>query len=110
MQSLSEIFRRNRTVIVLFTVLVIMPSVFLGYLGFRAIRSDDVEQQFQQRNHQRQIALLLEGELKSWLFSQRPDGAASQALLRFTTDGDHVVFPDYRVSIPPESVDRKSVV
>ena len=98
MQSLSEIFRRNRTVIGLFMIMVIMPSVFLGFLGFRAIRSDDVEQQFQQRNRQRQIALLLNGELKSWLFSQRPDGAASQGILRFTLDGDRVLFPDFHVS------------
>ncbi len=93
MQTLPEIFRRNRTVIVLFTTLVILPSVFLGYLGFRAIRSSQVEQEFQQRNSQRQVVLLLESELKSWLFSERPDGAASQALLRFTVDGDRAVIP-----------------
>ena len=100
MQSLSEIFRRNRTVIVLFTVLVIMPSVVLGYLGFRAIRSDNVEQQFEQRNRQRQIALLLNDEVKSWLFSQQPDGAASHALFRFTINGEGIVFPDFRLSFP----------
>ena len=38
MRDFPDILRRNRTVIVLFTVLVIMPSVFLGFLGFRAIR------------------------------------------------------------------------
>jgi signal transduction histidine kinase len=109
MQSLSAIFRRNRTVILLFAVLVIMPSGFLGYLGFRAIRSDDVEQQFQRSNRQRQIALLLGSELKSWLFSQGPDGAASEALIRFIIDGDRVVFPDFHVSFAPESVHRSPV-
>jgi signal transduction histidine kinase len=108
MQSLPEIFRRNRTVILLFTVLVIMPSLLLGYLGFRAVRSDNVEHRAQQRNRQREIALLLNGELKSWLFSPKPDGAASQAFIRFTIDGDRVVFPDYQISIPLEG-QRKPV-
>lgn len=102
MQTLPEIFRRNRTVIVLFTILVILPSVFLGYLGFRAIRSGQVEEEFQQRNRQRQIVLLLESELKSWLFSQRPDGAASQALLRFAVDGDRVIIPGLSEAPPSE--------
>jgi len=59
MQELREILRRNRTVILLFTVLVIVPSLLLAYVGFRVIRAGDVQQQFQQRNRQRQIALLL---------------------------------------------------
>ncbi|MBI4472999.1 MAG: hypothetical protein HY646_10050, partial [Acidobacteria bacterium] len=101
MQSLSDIFRRNRTVIVLFTMMVILPSVFLGVLSFRAIRSDDVERQFHQKNRQRQIVLLLESELKNWVFSQRPAGAASQALLRFTIDGDRVVIPGFQAANPP---------
>jgi signal transduction histidine kinase len=101
MQSFAEIFRRNRTVIALFTVLVIMPSVFLGYLGFRAVRSDDVNQQVQQRNRQREIALALNGELKEWLFSER-DGAASEALIRFKLEGDRIVFPDFQLSIRQE--------
>ncbi len=102
MQSLFEILRRNRTVIVLFTTMVIMPCVFLGYLGFRAIRTDDAELKFLQRNRQREIALLLESRLKHWLFSPQADGAASEALLRFTTEGDRIVFPDFKVSNPQE--------
>jgi len=104
MQTWPEIFRRNRSVIVLFTVLVVMPSVFLGFLGFRAIRSDDVEQQLQQRNRQRQIAVLLNEALKGWLFSQQPDGAASEALLRFNVDGDRIDFPDFHISLPKETL------
>ena len=99
MQSLSEILRRNRTVILLFTVMVIIPSVFLAFLGFRAIRLDNVDQQFQLRSRQREITLALNDELKGWLFSARPDGAASQALLRFTIDGDLIAFPDLVESI-----------
>ncbi len=100
MQNLKEIFRRNRTVILLFTMLVVVPSVFFGYLGFRAIRSDEVERQFQQRGRQQQTVRLFENELKNWLFSRRPDSAAAQALLRFTVDGDHIVIPDFSGRAP----------
>src|SRR3989442_12544788 len=103
MQSLREVCRRNRTVIVLFTVLVIVPSLLLGYVGFRSVRADDVQQRFQQRNRQRQIALLLNAGLKSWLFSAASDGASSQALIRFTIDGDRVVFPNSEFSIPSKA-------
>src|SRR5688572_33470288 len=95
MQSLGEILRRNRTVIVLFTILVIVHSVFLGFLGIRAIRSDEAERQFQERNRQRQIVQLLEADLETWHFSHAPGAAAAQALLRFTADGDRIVLPDF---------------
>ena len=103
MQNPREVFRRNRTVIVLFTVLVIVPSLLLGYVGFNAVRTDDVQQRFQQRNRQREIAVLLNAELKSWLFSAATDGAASQALVRFTIDGDRVVFPNSEFSVPSKA-------
>src|SRR5437870_1364310 len=103
MQRLPEVLRRNRTVIVLFTVLVIVPSFLLSYVGFRTVRADVVQQQFQQRNRQRQIALLLNSELKNWLFSSGSDGAVSQALIRFTVDGDRISFPDSQVSVSSEA-------
>ncbi len=103
MQRLPEVLRRNRTVIVLFTVLVIVPSLLLSYVGFRSVRADAVQQQFQQRNRQRQIAFLLNGELKSWLFSSGPDGAVSQAFIRFTIDGDRISFPDSQLVVSSET-------
>src|SRR5438552_3401360 len=103
MQSLREVCRRNRTVIVLFTVLVIVPSLLLGYVGFRSVRADAVQQRFQQRNRQREIGLLLNAGLKSWLFSAASDGASSQALVRFTIDGDRVVFPNSEFSVPSKA-------
>ena len=87
MQSLSDIFRRNRTVILLFTVLVIMPSVFLGYLGFRAVRSNNAEQQFQQRNRQREIALLLNDALKQVKPSTRAWFEVARNYAMFANEG-----------------------
>ncbi len=101
MQTLAETVRRNRSLIVLFTIMVVVPAAFLGTVGFRAIRSDFAQQEFQEKTRQRQIALLLESELKTWLFSKEREGASSQALLRFAIDGDRVVFPDFATSIPP---------
>src|ERR1041385_774269 len=94
MQRVSEVFRRNRTVIMLFTVLVIVPSLLLGYVGFRSIRADDVQERFLERNRQREIGVLFNAELKNWLFSTASDGASSQALIRFTVDGDRIVLPE----------------
>ena len=100
MKDLSDILRRNRTVIASVTAMVILPSAVLGLLAFRAIRSEDVQQQFQQRQRQQEIAVLLEADLKNWLFSQGSPAAISQALLRFTVDGERIVFPDFQVAIP----------
>ena len=103
MQRLPEIVRRNRRVIMSITAIVILPSAVLCFLAFRAVRTENVQQQFQQRQRQRQrqIALLLEAELKKWLFSGGQDGAISQALLRFHISGEQIVFPSLAISIPP---------
>src|SRR5437867_10940854 len=103
MQRLTEVLRRNRTLIVLFTVLVIVPSLLLSYVGFRSVRADAVQQQFQQRNRQRQIAFLPNGELKSWLFSSGPDGAVSQAFIRFTLDGGRISFSDSQLVVDSDT-------
>ncbi|MBI4445494.1 MAG: HAMP domain-containing histidine kinase [Acidobacteria bacterium] len=79
-----------------------MPSLLLGLLSLRAIRSESVQRQFKQKQRQRQIAGLLETDLKGWLFSPKLNGAVSQSLLRFTIDDSHIVFPDFRFAIPPE--------
>ncbi len=102
MQRLFETVRRNRAVIISVGVMVILPSAVLCLLAFRAIRAENVQQQFQQGQRQHQIALLLEAELKKWLFSSAPDGAASQSLLRFTIDGERILFPALGMAIPPE--------
>jgi len=86
----------------LFTILVIVPSLLLGYVGFRSIRADDVQQRFQQRNRQREIAGLLNSELKNWLFSPARDAGVSQAAIRFTIDGSQILFPDSKLAVPGE--------
>lgn len=109
MQRLPEIIRRNRTVILMFTLLVIMPLVLLGIVAFRAIRSDEAEQRFRQRNRQREILALFEPDLKHWLFSDQPDNAASKALLKFTVDGDRVLIPDLDGYLPHRPTNRLPV-
>jgi signal transduction histidine kinase len=102
MRDIPEVVRRNRTIILSVTVMVILPSILLAFFGFRAIRSDALQGQAQQRQRQQQIALWLETELKSWLFSEQPDAAISESLLKFRVDGERIVFPDFEFSIPPE--------
>ncbi len=99
MPNLPDVLRRNRRVIAFVTVMVILPSLVLGLLAFRAIRSEEVQQRFQERQRQQEIAVLLEADLKTWLFTQAPKGAIADGLLRFTVDGDSITFPDFNVAI-----------
>src|SRR5713101_6723975 len=97
MKHWPEVLRRNRTVVVLFTVMVLLPSVFLTVVSLRTIRSEDARQRIQRAQRQTQIAHLLDSDLKEWLFSVGPDAASSQALLKFTIENDHLAFPDLNI-------------
>jgi hypothetical protein len=102
MRGFSEVLRRNRTVILSVTVMVILPSLLLAFFGFRAIRSEGLQRQAHERQRQQQIALWIDTQLKSWLFSEQPDSAISESLLRFSVDGERIIFPDFEFAIPPE--------
>src|SRR2546421_235362 len=102
MKHWPEILRRNRTAIVLFTVMVLLPSIFLIVVSLRTIRAEDGRQKVQRAQRQAQIAHLLDSDLNEWLFSVGPDSAGSQALLKFTIENDRIAFPDLKIAIPTE--------
>src|SRR5437016_5672051 len=101
MKHWREILRRNRTTVVLFTVMVLLPSLFLTVVSLRTIRAEDARQKMQRTQRQRQIALLLDADLHEWLFSMGPDSASSAARLKFEIEDDRPVFPGLNITPPP---------
>ena len=100
MKYWSEISRRDRTAAVLFTVMVLLPSLFLAAVSLRTIRAEDARQNVQRAQRQTQIAELANSDLNEWLFSVEPDGASSEALLKFKVENGRPVFPDLNVAVP----------
>src|SRR3989442_904483 len=102
MKQWPEILRRNRTAVVLLTVMVVLPSLFLTVVSLRTIRAEDARQKIQRTQRQSQIAQFIDADLNEWLFSVGSDAASSRALLKFKIDGDRPVFPDLKIKLPSE--------
>lgn len=100
MHEWSAILRRNRTLIVLFVVMVLLPCLFLTFLSVRAIKGEDAQQRFRRAERQRQVAQLLEADLNEWLFARGADAPVAQSLFRFTLDEGRLVFPDLKIAFP----------
>lgn len=92
--------RRNRKVILLFALMVLLPAAMFSMFLARSVRSDRLDAARQEAERRRQIARLVEDDLSNWLFSIGPDSARSKAFVRFELAGDTVVFPDLRLSLP----------
>jgi len=90
---------RHRKAILLFLLMVLLPSVAFGVLIVRAVRTDATQVGERKAERQREIARLIEADLNSWLFSGQPGSALSNALFRFRRDGDRIVFPEYGLSL-----------
>src|SRR3990172_11606502 len=101
MSILRQRVRSNRRLIVLFVLIVLVPSVFVGYVSIRAIRTEGMRQQFQERERQRSLVRMLDADLRDWLLSF-PGGASSQAILKFQIDGDRISFPDLALTLPAD--------
>jgi signal transduction histidine kinase len=99
-RTLAEVVSRNRTVITLFVLMVLLPAVIFSALITRAVRSERIQADYQNTQRQSHIVRLLEADLNNWLFSTRAGSAISKALLRFRLDGDQISFPEYQLSLP----------
>lgn len=92
--------RRNRRVILLFVLMVLLPALIFSILIIRAVRSEQMQVEHQKAERQRQIMLLVEADLSNWLFSAQADSAISRALFKFRLDGERIVFPEFQLSLP----------
>lgn len=91
---------RSRKVILLFALMVLLPVVIFGILIVRTVRSEQMQTAQQKAERQRQIVGLIERDLNTWLFSTQPEGAVSNALFKFQVAGDHIVVPEFQLSLP----------
>lgn len=101
MGVLRQRLRNNQRLIVLFVLIVLAPSLLVGYVSIRAIRSEQMRRQFQERERQRSLVRMLDADLRDWLFSFQ-GGASSQAILRFQIKGNRISFPDLALTIPAD--------
>src|SRR5207245_6002357 len=90
----------NRRTLLLFAVVVVLPTLIFSVLIIRAVRSEQLQSALQKTERQRQIVRLVEADLNSWLFSTEPDSAIAEALFRFALEGDRINFPDVGLSLP----------
>ena len=101
MGVLRQRLRNSQRLILLFALIVLAPSLFVGYVSIRAIRTEQMRRQFQEKEQQRSIVRMLDADLRDWLFSFQ-GGASSPAILKFQIDGDRISFPDLGLTIPAD--------
>jgi signal transduction histidine kinase len=97
---------RNRRLVALFVLMVLLPAFVFSLLIVRAIGNEQLRLAYGTIEGQRQVVQLAEADLNEWLFSAGPQSARSQALLRFETAGDQILFPDFQLSLPAAGAPR----
>ncbi len=98
MRRLSAVLR-TRKWIFLFSLTVLLPSLFLGLLAIRAFQGEEIRQRYQSKERQQQIVRLLETDLNSWLVSLQTDFKASEPLFKLQIGDDRIVLPSLNVVI-----------
>lgn len=95
-----DLVRRNRFVITLFVLMVLLPAAIFGALMMRAVGSERIQADYYTAERQQLIVRLVESDLNKWLFSTNPGSAVEKALLTFRLEGDRIIFPDAELSLP----------
>lgn len=95
-----EHLRRNRRLVGLFVVIVLIPAAAFGVLIARAVQSDRRDAVRQQVERQERIAQLVETDLDDWLFATGTSSARASALVRFRSEANQVVFDDVHLALP----------
>jgi hypothetical protein len=106
-RHLAQILGQNRSVIVLFVLVVLLPSSILTVLVVRTVRSERMRVKYEDAQRQRHIVRLAEADLNNWLFSAHAESAISQSLLRFQLKGDRILFPEFQLSLPNADAPRR---
>lgn len=91
---------RNKGVIGLFVLMVLVPAFAFSVLIVRAIRAEELGRAYEEIGRQRQVVKQAEADLNAWLFARGTDSARSHAILRFEVGPDEIRFPDLGLSLP----------
>lgn len=97
---------RNRRLVALFILMVLLPAFVFSMLIVRAIGNEQLRLAYETIERQKQVVGSAEADLNAWLFSAGPESARTQALLRFETTGGQILFPDYQLSLPAVGAPR----
>jgi signal transduction histidine kinase len=97
---------RNRRLVTLFVLMVLLPAFVFSLLIVRAIGNEQLRLAYETIERQKQVVASAEADLNAWLFSNGPQSARSQALLRFETSGGQILFPDFDLSLPAVGAPR----
>lgn len=97
---------RNRRLVALFVLMVLLPAFVFSLLIVRAIGNEQLRLAYETIERQKQVVGSAEADLNAWLFSAGAESARQQALLRFETTGGQIVFPDYGLSLPAVGAPR----
>lgn len=97
---------RNRRLVALFILMVLLPAFVFSLLIVRAIGNDQLRLAYETIERQKQVVGSAEADLNAWLFSDGPQSPRSHALLRFETAGGQILFPDFGLSLPAVGAPR----
>ena len=106
MRWLVPTLLRNRRLVALFILMVLLPAFVFSLLIVRAIGSEQLRLAYETIERQKQVVGSAEADLNAWLFDGGPEAARAQALLRFETTGAQILFPDYHLSLPAVGAPR----
>lgn len=90
---------RNRTVIGLFALMVLLPASVFAVLMVRDLRNEQIRAAYQRAERQRQIVRLATADLANWIFATRAESAMSKSLFRFRIAGGTIVFADRQLTL-----------
>lgn len=91
---------RNKGLIGLFVLMVLVPAFAFSVLIVRAIRNEELGRAYEEIARQRQVVKQAETDLNAWLFASGTTSARSHAILRFEVAGNEIRFPDMGFSLP----------
>jgi signal transduction histidine kinase len=97
---------RNRRLVALFVLMVLLPAFVFSLLIVRAIGNEQLRLAYETIERQKQVVSSAEADLNAWLFSVGPESARTQALLRFETTEGQILFPDFGLSLPAVGAPR----
>lgn len=106
MSGLVPTLLRNRRLVALFVLMVLLPAFVFSLLIVRAIGNEQLRLAYETIERQRQMVAAAEADLNAWLFADGPQSARANALLRFETDGGQIDFPDFDLSLPAVGAPR----
>jgi signal transduction histidine kinase len=99
MRGLERVVRLGWRWSVLFVLVMVLPTIALTLLSFRAFQGEASRAAFQRRERQQQLLRLLENDLREWVLVLRQQGGAPDSTAVFEVTDSRVFFPRLNVHL-----------